>query len=533
MTAEKKVGLDDLTTAGAGADDLETFDREEVVAASPAPPPGSLRALLLEAPHTDLGNAERFVAACRDFVRFDVPRDSWLVWDARRWRPDSTGLAMRYAKRVMRRTQHLAVHHGDKALLRHALASEGRRRLLDLLALASTELPLVVTPDQLDADPWVFNVENATVDLRAGTPRAQAPVDLITKVAPVTFDATATCPRWEAFLARIMGGRADLITYLQRIAGCALVGLGGLKTLFVFYGDGDNGKTTFVNVLLALLGPYSMTANAKTFLTASDYLGGHQHRDDLAQFPGVRFVAAGEPPKGAKLDAALIKSLTGGDPITCRAIRGKTFTFDPVCKLVLSTNEKPAVTEHTAAIWDRITPVPFLMTIPKPEIIKNYHLILRQELSGILNWALAGCLAWQREGLEEPGPVSQARESYRNEMDGLEDWLAAETMADHAAWTPTAVLYQAYSVWCFRQNIASPLNNVHFARRLPSKVTVARRESNKTKGWVGIRLCGGGNGTKSEFFSGEKRSVGLLGNGGFTEPTDADVLPGWVTEDAE
>lgn len=525
MTPGKKVGLDDLTMAGVGAEDLETFDREDVAAAPPAPPPGSLRAILLEAPQTDLGNAERFVAACRDFVRYDVPRQTWLAWDAQRWRPDSTGQVMRYAKRVMRRTQHIAVSQGDKPLLKHALASEARHRLVDLLALASTELPLVVTPDQLDADAWAFNVENVTLDTRTGTARPHDPADLITKVAPVTFDRTATCPRWEAFIAKIMGDDMALIRYLQRIAGCALVGLGGLKTLFVFYGDGDNGKTTFVNVLLALLGPYGKTADAKTFLTVSDHLGGHQHRDDLAQFPGVRFVAAGEPPKAAKLDAALIKKLTGGDPVTCRAAYGRTFTFDPVCKLVLSTNEKPEITEHTAAIWDRITPVPFLVTIPKTEIIKNYHLTLIKELPGILNWALTGCLAWHREGLGEPAAVSQAREAYRNEMDGLEDWLAAETVADHVAWTPTAVLYRAYSNWCLRKHIASPLTSKQFGRRLPTKRNVIKRDTTRSRGWTGIRLANDMFHPVSESFSGNISRGETLGNDALnvTNVTNGDL----------
>jgi phage/plasmid-associated DNA primase len=129
--------------------------------------------------------------------------------------------------------------------------------------------------------------------------------------------------------------------------------------------------------------------------------------------------------------------------------------------------------------------------------------------------------------------VSEARESYRNEMDGLADWLAAETIADRVAWTPTTVLYQAYSSWCFRKGITSPLNASHFGRRLAAKAAVTKRDTNKSRGWLGIRLGSDGKRQDSETLSGENSLVETLGNGHVSVPAATEALPDWVTEGAE
>lgn len=46
------------------------------------------------------------------------------------------------------------------------------------------------------------------------------------------------------------------------------------------------------------------------------------------------------------------------------------------------------------------------------------------ELPGILNWAIRGCLRWQKEGgLTTPSAVEDATKSYRREMDSIDAFL--------------------------------------------------------------------------------------------------------------
>src|SRR5262249_23526841 len=138
----------------------------------------------------------------------------------------------------------------------------------------------------LDADPWLLNVQNGTVDLRTGELREHRRDDLITKVAPVDFDPDAECPTWVAFLNRAMAGDATLVDYLQRFVGYCLTGATTEHVLVFLYGGGANGKSTFLSTVHAMLGDYAMPA-ARGLLFGGK---GERHPTELASLFGRRFV---------------------------------------------------------------------------------------------------------------------------------------------------------------------------------------------------------------------------------------------------
>jgi putative DNA primase/helicase len=159
---------------------------------------------------------------------------------------------------------------------------------------------------------------------------------LLTKLVPVRYDPMATCPRWDAFLDQIMAGNQALIAYLQRAVGYALTGDTREQVLFLLYGTGANGKSTFLEVLRSLFSAYAAQADFATFLTRSyDTV-----RNDLARLTGARFVTAIEAGSGRHLDEVLIKQLTGGDRVTARYLYQEFFEFQPQLKLFLATNYK-------------------------------------------------------------------------------------------------------------------------------------------------------------------------------------------------
>ena len=101
---------------------------------------------------------------------------------------------------------------------------------------------------------------NGTIDLRIGRLRKHDRADTITKLAPVTYDETATCPLWMKFLRRIMDEKEVLVRYLQRVVGYGLTGDVSEQCLWFFYGTGANGKTTFLTTIMEMMGEYAMQA---------------------------------------------------------------------------------------------------------------------------------------------------------------------------------------------------------------------------------------------------------------------------------
>ena len=393
---------------------------------------------------TDLGNAERFVAHHGENVRYCYPWGNWLAWTGARWERDEGGKVHRLAKEAVRGIYQEAASAEDedrrKALAQHATRSESEAKIRAMLELAKSEIP--VSTGELDADPWLLNCKNGTIDLRTGEIREHRREDLITKLAPVEYNPNADAPTWQATLQRVLPN-TEIRTFFKRLCGYALTGDTSEHVLPMLYGTGANGKSTVLNALLETLGDYGMQA-APDLLVAKR----NSHPTELADLFGMRFVASIEVEDGRRLAESLVKQLTGGDRVKARRMRQDFWEFAPTHKVFMAVNHKPIVRGTDTAIWRRIQLVPFTETIPPAEQDKKLPTKLREEFSGILTWAVEGSLEWQREGLQAPDEVRKATGEYRSEMDVLGAFLKECCHRDPDVTVGAQDLYRAYQVWC-------------------------------------------------------------------------------------
>ena len=397
---------------------------------------------------TDLGNAHRLVKRHGRDIRYCFPWRCWLVWDGRRWGRDETGAVYHKAKETVQSIHIEAGAIDDlearKVLAKHALRSEAEERIRKMIELAKSETSIPVTPDELDSDPWLLNVLSGTLELRNGEVRCHRREDLITKLAPVEFDAGATCPVWESFLDRIMDGTKDKVEFLKRTSGYSLTGDISEEVMTIAHGTGDNGKTTMLKTLHGMMGDYAMKTPTETLMAKRD----GSIPNDVARLKGARLVYASEAEQNRRLAEAAIKEMTSGDPVSARFMRGEWFEFLPQFKIWLATNHKPVIKGTDNAIWDRIRLMPFTVSIPHEEQDKHLFQKLVAEWPGILNWAVDGCLSWQRNGLNVPEEVSGATREYRTEMDILGGFIVDRCVVSESATASAKALYQEYLDWC-------------------------------------------------------------------------------------
>lgn len=230
---------------------------------TPQPPPPKSYHL------TDTGNGERFADQHRENVKFCFPTKCWFVWDDIRWKPDNEGVVRLLAKQTTRKIYDEAAAEPDpdksQKIGKWAAGSESSYRQEAMLKLAQSEPGIPILPEQMDRNEWLLNVENGTIDLKTGELLPHRKNDLITKLAPVKYDPEAKCPRWLEFLDTIMGGDDEMVNYLCRVAGYTLTGDAGEQCLFVFHGNGENGKSTLLNVLQSILEDYAMQTSFDTF----------------------------------------------------------------------------------------------------------------------------------------------------------------------------------------------------------------------------------------------------------------------------
>ena len=434
---------------------------------------------------TDLGNAERFVADHGEDVRYCYPWGKWLVWSGLRWERDDSGRVHRLAKETVRGIYREAAEAEEdqrrKELAKHATRSEAEAKIRAMLELAKSELP--VSPDELDGDPWLLGAENGTVDLQRGELREHRREDLITKLAPVTYDPDAEAPAWERFLERVLPSE-DLRAFVRRAVGYSATGDTSEQVMFINHGAGNNGKSTFQEALAAALGDYAMRAPTE-MLMAKRSSG---VPNDIARLKGARFVSASETEEGRRLAESLVKDLTGQDTISARFMRAEFFDFRPTHKLWLSTNHKPEIRGTDNAIWRRIRLVPWTVAIPPAERDRKLPERLRSELPGILSWIVRGCLEWHRVGLRAPNEVRRATIEYRAEMDVLAGFLEECCVVDERGRSYSRELYAAYKRWS-EDSGERPESQKRLAGRLSERGFLNDRDSRTgRKMWSGLSL---------------------------------------------
>ena len=362
----------------------------------------------------------------------------WLLWDGARWNIDRTMRAFDMARAICR-VASAEISDPNKIKLASAVASA--KTVAATLSLARADRRHAATVEQWDADPWLLKTGGETVGLHTGATRPARREDYATKSTAAA--PGGDCPRWCQFLAEITAGNMELQAYLQRMAGYCLTGETTEHALFFCYGTGANGKSVFINTLAAIWGDYAITAAMETFVASK----GDHHPTDLAMLRGARLVVAHETEAGRRWAESKIKALTGGDRISARFMRQDFFEFIPQFKLLIAANHKPGLRGVDEAIRRRLHLIPFNVTIPEANRDTQLFEKLKAEWSGIMQWAINGCLEWQRIGLAPPAAVRDATAAYLASEDAIANWLDDCCDQDRRANTKRSTLFESWKAW--------------------------------------------------------------------------------------
>ncbi|RXH12463.1 DNA primase family protein [Bradyrhizobium guangzhouense] len=440
---------------------------------------------------TDVGNARRLVHRHGDNIRYVAEWDAWLTWNdvKDRWEHDRDGAIVRLAEEttLSMLSQALSLNNQNDRdqLLKHAMRSQAEARIRAMINLAKAEHGITIPAEQLDADPWLLGVKNGAVELKTGAFRLARRSDLITKCAGVAYDAAADCPCWKQFLATVTANDVDLQHYLQRVIGYVLTGSVREEAMWVLYGSGRNGKSTFRETIHDLIGTYSLAGDA-TLMVERKTPGSAS--EEIARLKGKRFIAVNETAENDQLNESRLKFITSQDMITARNLYGHFFDFFPTHKLFLTTNHKPVVRGTDEGIWRRLQLVPFVVSINPNAVERDFReKRLVPELPGILNWALTGLSDYLTHGLNPPGSVLASTQEYRSDMDVVGQWIAERCRAEQGASMPSGHAYNDYQTWA-NEELGWSLTKLKFRRHLTDRGFTAAKGTGGTRLILGLRL---------------------------------------------
>lgn len=424
-------------------------------------------------PHDDIGSARILSDIFGKTCRYNATASEWYEFNGQHWAIDLGGLRVRNMTKILAKglIKYAALESGDDdKYLRYATSWNDHRKR-DAIVKDARDLNFFKN-EECDRDKYLLNCKNGVLALHKDRVEfaRHDPDLLITKMANVRYDPDKSCERWERFVEEVMQGVQGKIRYLQKLYGICLTGDTSLEKMWFLYGkETRNGKSTAIEVLLALLGTYAISIRAET-LALKNNTDSRVANSDIAKLAGMRLAVAPEPQKRMPLDTALLKSMTGRDTISARFLYQSEFQFKPEFKLLCNTNFLPVTNDTTIFKSGRVKVIPFdrhFAEDEQDETLKD-KLSTEDALSGVLNWCIEGWMLFCKEGLDEPEDVRTATVEYANSADKIQNFINDCLVEREGCNIAIKDLYEKYGEWC-KENGFHTENKRSFVEDVKSK----------------------------------------------------------------
>jgi len=367
--------------------------------------------------YTDSWAARLFKELYGEKICFCDALGGWLVWNEKKWKIDQTFEIMRLADNVIENIHKKSAETEDKKLRAFAVQREaiGKKK-----AMIETLIGLegICVPHDIFDKANTINCLNGTLDLNTLQLTAHDKTQKNTRCVEVNYNPDAKCERWLQFLKEIFDGNDSLIEYVKKAVGYSIGNDIREHCFFVLYGNGRNGKSTFVKRINYILGDYASNSQS-SLLTEKKMSSSNAASSDVARLRGSRFVTVSESSRGNSFDEEQIKALTGGEKISARFMYKEPFDFDPTFKIWFSTNHRPDISGTDDGIWSRVKEIPFNRFFGPNEADRYLDEKLEAEHEGIFAWMVEGYRNWQKNGLGTEQTVTSSTETHKDDSDVL------------------------------------------------------------------------------------------------------------------
>lgn len=354
------------------------------------------------------------------------------------------------------------------------------KKITAVMKAAANEKSVLVSAADFDANEDLLGVTNGVVDLSTLTFRTMVPEDYISKSCGVAFDASADCPEFKKFMAQAFAYEnpqhtQTMLDYMQWAIGQTLLFKPGRRWVAHLYGPPGSGKSTLVETLSFVLGSYAKAVDPKALAYTAK--AGSGPSPEIAKLVGIRLATIPEAGDENTLNDELIKALSGGDTISARFLNKNPIEFRFGGQKWFVGNTRPSSKTNGAAFFRRFRIIPMLNSRPETEQDRFLEARLREEGSGILNYALEGL---SKFGLKEPvipEPMQREMTLYREELDLIGLWIEECCKVGEKYACPTTSLHENYAKF-IRGVGGIPLGRTKFQQRMIDRGFVKTRRDN-------------------------------------------------------
>lgn len=437
--------------------------------------------------YDDTGNADRFIDRYGHLYKHSYITNKFYIYDGQKWKVDDRGAIRKLIDEMIESIKNEKVLHSEDVTEEEAReafqkyykktrGTQSKKNIMNELMHRKT-----VTPDEFDKDDMLLNVANGYIDLTSRELYKHDINRMFSQIANTDYSEKMQPAVWLDFLNDIFAGDKAVIRYIQKALGYSLTGSTREQVMFILFGKGRNGKSIFVETIAEILGDYSNNMQAKSLMVKKN----DNVNTDIARLSKARFVTSSEPNEGFRFDEGLIKQITGGDKVTARFLYAEEFEYTPKFKIWVSTNHKPIIRGTDDGIWRRLVLIPFDVQIPEEKVDKDLKYKLLREAPAILNWMAEGAYMWMREGLELPEKLKDAGQTYRTEMDVVEQFIQEKCKRAEGVRETGKALYEEYKKWADENN-EYKMDKNKFGKKLKEKFR-SKRMTNGVN-YLGVEL---------------------------------------------
>ena len=378
-------------------------------------------------PLTEFGNAERMLDRYGDGLMYVPEMQSWFIWTGVYWRRSVDVEIEHLSKETIKALVSEVDEHEERAeFFQFCAISQQAKMVRNVVSLAASDPRVAVPARELDRQWHLLGTLNGVVNLLTGELLAPHPSYRTTLTTGCDYIPNAQCPLFLQTVREVFNGNEAMVEYFLTALGYSLLGNPTEDLMFIPFGNGSNGKSTVLGVIRQMFGTYARSAEASSFVSDGKSNAGGA-REDLVRLRGARFVYVNEPDENGELREGAVKAMTGGDVITARGLYAKeSVEIVPTWTVFMPTNHKPIVKGSDNGIWRRLVLIPFERNFDSdPKVVKDpkREEKLLQEMPGVLALIVRYAIKFQSAGLRQPDVVKAARDSYRNQMDLLAEWL--------------------------------------------------------------------------------------------------------------
>lgn len=333
--------------------------------------------------------------------------------------------------------------------------------------------------DEAPVDEYIINVLNGRLNLKTGELTPHTPDALDFQQINAAFDKTAYCEALDHMLVRIFCRDGQLYKLFEELLGYCLLKNCRMQQIFIFVGDGNNGKSTLLRVITSFIG----TGNYTT-LSLQDL----ETTFRPAELENKLVNLGDDIPYTTIKDSSRLKSISSGENVLVERKNKDPFILRNYATLIYTTNKMPHVNDKSYGFYRRLTLIPLDARFSKddpdydPDI--SQKVVTEEARSYLLNMAVRGLRRLLKHGFTKSSKVEKAKETYRQKSSTTLTWVAENAIEEaDILEKSTGEVYFQFKSWCDNEGIEKVPKQLNFTEEIKKEfgvVTGTARRDKKT-----------------------------------------------------